>query len=215
MPEEEKPDIILLWDAFMHGDDKAFVRIYYFFIELLLSYGRKLTRNRELLYDSVQEVFMDIYQKRGKPHISIGNLKSYLFISLRNSILKKMMHDRKFDAVEQEVKKTGEFQVEYSFEDQWISNEISEGTRNKLQQAVQNLSPGQKEIIYLKFEEGLGYPEISEMLGITQESARKQLYRAMLSLRHIIGNEHVLIFYTLFLKNVSKNCPRSRSFPTI
>jgi DNA-directed RNA polymerase specialized sigma24 family protein len=94
--------------------------------------------------------------------------------------------------------------VDYSFEDQWISNEISEETRAKLQQAIQNLTPGQKEIIYLKFEEGLGYHEIAGMLGITQESARKQLYRALLSLRHIIGNEQLYIFFYTFLEKCTE-----------
>jgi RNA polymerase sigma factor (sigma-70 family) len=96
----------------------------------------------------------------------------------------------------------GEFNIEYSFQDQLINMEISEEKRVRLQQAIITLSPGQKEIIYLKFEQELEYPEIAHLMNITIESARKQLYRVLLSLRHILDNEVFLTLFSYFRKKV-------------
>lgn len=196
-----------LWNAFLKGEDKAFAGIYYAFINALLSYGKKLSRDRELLHDSIQEIFMDLYQKRNNSPAPIQNPKAYLFIALRNNILKKLQQTRKFEDKALNDHLLGEFNIEYSFQDQLISEEISKEKHLRLQQAIIALSSGQKEIIYLKFEENLSYPEIAELMGISIESARKQLYRALLALRETLSREAFCTLFTFFLKKVSKSCP--------
>lgn len=196
-----------LWDAFLNGDDSAFVSIYYSFINALLSYGRKLTRDRELLHDAIQEVFLDLYQKRSNSHIPVYNPKAYLFVALKNSILKKILQTRKFEDKEVDDSTLGEFNIEYSFQEQLINHEISETKRLHLQQAILALSLGQKEIIYLKFEENLGYKEIADLMNISIESARKQLYRALLSLREILDKEAFYTLFSIFIKKYKKSCP--------
>ncbi len=192
----------ILWNSFLGGDDKAFDAIYYAFINALLSYGNKLTTDRELIHDAVQEIFIDLYQKRSKRHIPIGNLKAYLFIALKNAILKKILQNRIFDDKVVDDHLLNEFNIEYSFQDQLISREISEEKHKRLQNAIVTLSSKQKEIIYLKFEEGLEYTEIASLMKITVESARKQLYRALLSLRQILDNESFVILLSILRKKV-------------
>ena len=195
-------DTNILWNSFLDGDDKAFDAVYYAFINALLSYGYKLTNDRELIHDAVQEIFMDLYQKRNKNHIPIRNLKAYLFIALKNAILKKILQNRIYEDKEVDDHLLDEFHIEYSFQDQLIRSEISEEKRLCLQNAIITLSSKQKEIIYLKFEEGLQYPEIAGLMGITIESARKQIYRALLSLRQILDNETFLILFSILRKKV-------------
>ena len=207
MSGKSSSDTNILWDLFLEGDDKAFAGIYYAFINPLLTYGKKFTLDTGTLQDAIQEVFMDLYQKRNKSHSPILNLKSYLFIALKNDLLKKILQNRKFDDKKINNRVMGEFNIEYNFLDQQIIREISEEKRMRLQRAIVSLSSGQKEIIYLKFEEELGYKEIAVLLDITVESARKQLYRALLSLRETIDNESFKIYLSFFLKKGSKNCP--------
>jgi RNA polymerase sigma factor (sigma-70 family) len=133
--------------------------------------------------------------------VKIENLKSYLFIALKNNLLKKIIKRKKaelssIDTVPHEL----QFKVEYSFQDQWIQSEIAEEAKQKLRAAIDNLSPRQKEIIFLKFDEGLDYPEIAKLLEITIESARKQLYRAIKSLRQTIDPEIIQNFLIFFSK---------------
>jgi RNA polymerase sigma factor (sigma-70 family) len=92
------------------------------------------------------------------------------------------------------------FNIEYSFQDRLIELEISNEIKNKLSAAINSLPPKQKEIIYLKFEEELGYLEISEILKISIESARKLLYRALISLRSIVEPKAFLTFFLVLFK---------------
>jgi RNA polymerase sigma factor (sigma-70 family) len=197
MADEAKDDIIILWNSFLEGDDKAFAAIYFAYIHQLLSYGRKLTHQKEILLDSVQDVFIGLYERRGKQQISVINPKAYLFVSLKNSILKKLIQMDKLHSVEM----SAEFMSEFCFQDQIISMETSEATRQMLHKAILDLSSGQKEIIFLKFEQGLGYNDISKVMNITVESARKQLYRALVSLRNILDKKTIFNFFYILKKN--------------
>ena len=54
----------------------------------------------------------------------------------------------------------------------------------------------EKEIVYLKFEEELDYKDIAQIMGISVESARKSMHRAIRALRHVLDTES---FYTVLI----------------
>lgn len=200
--------INLLWQSFLKGDDKSFAIIYQQFAPGLISFGYRFNVDHELVHDSLQEVFIDLYLKREKLDIKIDKLRGYLFIALKNSILKKISKEKKLDLLDfEEGKNESLFEIEYSFQDQLISKEISAEVKTKLRNAISNLSSKQKEIIFLKFEEELTYPEISKILNITIDSARKQFYRAIKTLRELLDPESFSSFLFVFSKKISKNCP--------
>lgn len=208
MDEFQSNHIKFLWQSFLKGDDRSFAFIYQQYAQSLLVYGYKFNIDQELVQDALQEVFIDLYLKRDKVNIEIDNLKGYLFIALKNNLLKKILKRKRtgfedIDTLQPEL----HFEVEYSFQEQLIRLEISEETKQKLTDAINTLSPKQKEIIFLKFEEELDYPEIAKMLSITVESARKQLYRALKSLRNLIDPKMLQIFFFIFSKKTFKNCP--------
>jgi RNA polymerase sigma factor (sigma-70 family) len=194
--------------AFLEGDDRAFTAIYYQYAELLLSYGSKFNIRYELTCDALQEVFTDLYLKRRKKDVKIDNLKGYLFIAMKNNLLKKIAKEKKSNLLDlsgnKEIK---DFTVEYSFQDKWVESEISKEIKQKLGDAIQKLSSKQKEIIFLKFEEELDYRAIAAILNISIESARKQLYRALKSLREAVDQESFRCLLFFFLKKNIQNCP--------
>jgi len=89
MGELKKTNLNFLWKSFLKGDDKSFSLIYQQHIDGLFLYGSKLCPDRELVRDCIQKVFIDLFIKRKKVSKEIANLKSYLFVSLRNGIIKK------------------------------------------------------------------------------------------------------------------------------
>ncbi|MEP5911913.1 MAG: sigma factor, partial [Flavobacteriaceae bacterium] len=91
-----------LWQSFLNGDDKSFSILYAQYAKNLLEYGYKLCNHHELVDDSLQEIFIDLFIKRNK---SIKNLKPYLFISFRNTLIKKLTENRKLRHFEEGVKK--------------------------------------------------------------------------------------------------------------
>lgn len=190
-----------LWHSFLEGNDKSFAIIYQRHIEQLISYGYKLSYDRELVHDCIQEVFMDLFLKRKKLSVNIENLKAYLFVAFRNGLIKEISKSRKFETLDTDkCKEYLIFNVEYSFQYKLIKLEISNERRNCLKDVINSLPSRQKEIIYLKFEEELGYSEISEIMKLSVESARKLLYRALLSLRKIIEPKTFQILFHIFFK---------------
>ena len=201
MKDNNVKSIDFLWHLFLNGDDKVFSLIYHQYIERLLSYGYKLCPDRELVHDSVQEIFLDLFLKRKKAGKKIENVKAYLFVAFRNGLIRKIKKQRKYEAIDlSEDSENQYFNADYNIQDQLIDLEISNEIKEKLSQAINNLPPKQKEIIYLKFEEELEYSDISVIMKISVESSRKLLYRALLSLRTVLGPTTVTELFLVFYK---------------
>ncbi|MGD9929173.1 MAG: RNA polymerase sigma factor [Mangrovibacterium sp.] len=189
------------WQSFVAGDDRSFTNLYQHVACNMMAYGSKFNIDRELVGDALQDVFVDLYLKRDRLGINIKNPKAYLFIALKNNLLKKIASNKKWQFQMLEDKGAElEFATEYSFQDQLVEQEVSAEIQEKIKRAIAGLSPKQKEIIYLKFEEELDYPEVARILGISIESARKQLYRTLKTLREIIDKKALTNFLLIFLK---------------
>ena len=50
-----------VWSRFRSGDQDAFSEIYQKFIDALFAYGCKMTRDRELVKDCIQDIFIDLH----------------------------------------------------------------------------------------------------------------------------------------------------------
>lgn len=201
MNSSNKKSIDFLWHSFLKGDDKSFSIIYQQHINRLLLYGRKLCTNREIIHDCIQEIFLSLFVKRKKLGVKIENLNAYLFVALRNCLIKKIIKNRKTESLEENhIQEYDFFNIEYNIQDQIIELEISTEIKQKLKVAVDCLSPKQKEIVYLKFEEEMDYKDIADILDISVESARKLLYRALLSLRKVIDSKILLLNLFSFFK---------------
>ncbi len=189
-----------IWDAFLGGDDKSFAVFYFLQISRMLAYGKKFSVESEIVNDAIQDVFVDLYENRKKLSGSIENPVGYLMVSLRNNIFKKKANLLKDSTHSLSPGEVEEFNVNYNFQDILIKQEISIEVMAKLRRAIQNLTSGQKEVIYLRFEEGLSYQEISRIMEISVESVRKQVFRAISSLRNILESTTFYTFFTIIQK---------------
>jgi RNA polymerase sigma factor (sigma-70 family) len=89
-----------------------------------------------------------------------------------------------------------EFSIEYLL----IEKEQEEEIRIKLANALNQLPEKQKEAVYLRFNETLDYRDIALILGITVESVRTQIYRALKTVRQILDNNTFILLLKLFRK---------------
>jgi RNA polymerase sigma factor (sigma-70 family) len=182
-----------VWSQFKDGDKEAFAFFYNLHIDRLFQYGLKLCKDEDIIKDAIQEIFLDLYLKRKKNNTAPENLKYYLFLALKRNLIKKLKSKRRFDSDKHiEGKITAmEFSVEYNL----IENEQKEEIRHKVVDALGQLPDKQKEVVYLRFNEAMDYPEIAMLLGITIESVRKQVYRALKTLRELIDNKYITILF--------------------
>lgn len=200
MLRNEENNIDYTWYTFLRGDKSAFTRIYEQYAKNLFLFGKKFNPDEQAVDDAVQEVFVELYMKRDTLGDNIKNLKAYLFVALKNNLLKKSIKERKSPVLSMESFSNLDFNIEYDVQEILINTEIKSEASEKLSAAIAQLSKKQKEIIYLKFEEELDYPEIAEILQISIESARKQIYRAIKTLRQSIDLEEVRVLFSIFFK---------------
>ncbi len=192
----------MVWSQFKDGDKEAFAVFYNLHIDRLYQYGLKFCNDGETIKDAIQEVYLDLYLKREKNTAGPDNLKYYLFLSLKRNLIKKLQFDRRFDRGEIENKKQAD--LEFSIEYLLIEKEQEAELQKKLANTLNQLPRKQKEAVYLRFNEALDYPSIAVVLGTTVESVRKQVYRALKTIRETIDDKSFMLLFSFFQKKLKK-----------
>lgn len=191
-----------IWLQFKDGDKEAFAIFYNLHIDRLYQYGLKFSNDEDTVKDAIQEVFLDLYLKRRSNQTTPENLKFYLLLALKRNLIKKLKTKRRFDGGKIADGKFSDW--EFSPEYQMIEIEQDEETRHKVVEALNQLPDRQKEVIYLRFNESMDYPAIANLLGITIESVRKQVYRALKTVRELLDNKSVTILFHFLQKKIKK-----------
>jgi RNA polymerase sigma factor (sigma-70 family) len=193
--EQFNYDIPEIWEKFQEGDMEAFAHIYNQYVKVLYRYGTKLTSNEELVKDTIQEIFLDLYVNRKNNKTNPLNLKYYLVLAVKRNLIKKLKRLRRNS--NEEPFNELVFEPEYSIEKKIIEDEQKDEKNRLVVNALKTIPPKQKEALYLRYNEGLDYDDISKILKISKESVRKQVYRALKKIRSILKKESFL--YWLFL----------------
>lgn len=168
-----------IWQNILDGDHVAYEALYHNYFKKFYNYGKKFTNDAPLIEDSIQEVFMEIWNKREKIK-EIDSPNSYFFSAFRFMLLEKMRQSKRLSKVRSEEK------VEFSIELQIIAREADIEVRQKLAAALQALTHRQREAIFLRFYEGLSYEEVAEILNINVKAAYKIMARGLISLKNQI-----------------------------
>jgi RNA polymerase sigma factor (sigma-70 family) len=182
-----------IWKSFQAGNSEAFAYIYNLHLDSLFRYGTKLCDDDDLVKDAIQEVYLDLYLKKEKNNSNPQHLKFYLLLSLKHNLVKKLQKRRRM--VNDDSDGELSFEPEYSIEHNIIEEEQNRELSEKLKKIIQQLPARQKEALYLRFNESMEYDEISRILNISVESARKQVYRALKTVREIMEKETLYLFF--------------------
>lgn len=172
---------LTVWKAFKHGNRKAFDYIFEKYSRLLYAYGMRLTRNAAVVEDCIQDLFVELWNKRG----NLGDTTSirfYLMKSLRRRIVKMISKEIQNATAAQNVVSDEEY-IDFSCEFIMIEQESDLLRRQKLQQAVDQLTKRQKEAIYLRYYEQMTYESIAAVMNLTIESTYALIGKAINALR--------------------------------
>ncbi len=180
-----------IWELFINGNRLAFHEIYNEYVDVLFAYGMKITPNRELVQDSIQDLFVNLYKYR-KNLTNPDYLEFYLMRSLRRMIIKEVQQNRKVAKVDEEELLS--FHLKFDLEEQLIASESADNRMVSLQKMLTSLDSGKRELLYLKFYSGLNYREIGDLLGIRPDTAKKQVYRLLEDLRGRFGQKLIELF---------------------
>ena len=79
------------------------------------------------------------------------------------------------------------FEMVFSVESEFIKKETHSSQAQQLLQALNQLTPRQKEVIFLRYFEELEYEEIAAIMDITVKATYKLTARGLEALRQILG----------------------------
>ena len=178
----------ILWESFKSGNKESLGLLFRRYYNPLYNYGCKITNDTNLLEDTIQELFTELWQNRTQTKVL--SVKAYLLMALKYKLFKQLKKKKSFSSDIPE-----EIHFELSYESLKISLEEDALKAKKILQSLEQLSNRQKEIVYLKFYQDLSYDEISEIMEINYQAARNLLYQAVKSLKKILQDS----VYRMFL----------------
>jgi RNA polymerase sigma-70 factor (ECF subfamily) len=180
---------ILHWESFRKGDREAFATLFRNHYPALYRYGSKFTTDHQQLEDGIQELFIELWKSNSRN--TVISVRSYLLKSLKYKLLRG--NSKKRHTL---LPADGDWGFEWSHETFLIAAQESEEKRQKVLKAVEQLSPRQKEIVYLKYYQNLSYDELGEVMNINYQVARNLLYQAMKMLKKNITVSLLLALFS-------------------
>ena len=142
-------------------------------IDRLFAMGARMTGDREMLSDCIQDVFVKLYTKRGELEM-VENIESYLFVSLRNRLNDEFrIQSHRYD---NETCDNYINVVADSSENDPLEQQEEENRKQLcINTYMQELSPRQQQIVRLFFIEQMKYEDIAQITD-TSVGALKTSY---------------------------------------
>ncbi len=174
-----------IWESFKAGDRSALSYVYFQYFHSMFQYGIRFKDDPDFIKDCIQDVFFKLIQA-GEKLSSTENIKFYLFRALKNTIYKEIDKSKRAGIVEFTSLK---FDSPFTLEEELTEKENVSIKETALLKALSELTERQREIIYLRYECGMDYGQICEIMQLNSDSARKLVYRAIKSLRGIVDQQ--------------------------
>lgn len=197
MSELSKEEIQLIFWRFVDGEEQAFKTLFQLFYNKLLLYGNTITGNHPIVEDQIQEIFIWLYNHPQKCR-SIHNIETYLFSSLKKNLRSYLQKD--FDQ-QMRLQKFGQIQYEEEshIEERLIRANTQQSRHAWLIEQIDELPPRMKQIIYLRYYEGMAFDDIAEIMSIKPQVAQNFAYRALKKLRLALPLLERLLSFLPFL----------------
>lgn len=180
-----------IWEEFKNGEEYALSHIYHQNIDFLFFYGKKITKNEDLILDIIQDLFYELI--RSKKNLGkTDNIRLYLLKSFRRKLIReiqqKLKHEGNYPTIEVQP------EIVFSVEEDMISSEEKSHRLELVKRGMKELNLKQREVLYYKFTCGFDYKQISEIMAVTNDSARQIASRAIQSLKKYLSKNNFMLF---------------------
>jgi RNA polymerase sigma-70 factor (ECF subfamily) len=166
-----------LFALLKEGDQSAYTEIFRRYAPLMVSHAYRLLGDRDEANDVVQDVFLALWQRHASLEL-ITSLSSYLYTAIRNRVFTRMSHEkvvsRYADSIVEHMGKA--FTLS---DDDFMAREL----QKLIDEEIAVLPEKMREVFLMYRKEELSYAEISERLGISDKTAKQQVYNATKILR--------------------------------
>ncbi len=150
----------------------------------LLQYALSFVRNQEIAEELISDVYVKIWHKRSElPNIQ--NIRSYLFIAVKNSCLSHIRKMKNEKIVFIDEYNDFLFPVVESKDDESIEKD----QLKKIYEAIGELPPKCREAFTLAKINGFKHREIAEIMDISEKTVNNHLVTALKKITEALGIE--------------------------
>ena len=175
------------------GDEKAFADLFNAYRDKLFSFVYDITGSETKAEDTVQEIFLRIWQQRSGLS-AINNFNAYIFRMCRNYAIDQLRKLSRETLLHSSLLEQGAL-VDNGADDALLKKEI----RQKLREAVAQLPAKQQRVFELHKEQGLKIQEIAQELNLSVSTVQNHLFRAVGNIRQYLNTTYPDISLYLIL----------------
>ena len=190
----------ILWQSFVDGDDQSLEKIYRIYFDKIYYYGNKWLNDSAFTEDIIQDLFVKLIRTRQNLS-QTTSIKFYLFRSFRSLALDKIKANKKLLVLDDPGDEM--FPLNVTPENSLIDKQEYQLIKEKLSSALSALTPRQREVLFLRYNEGFSYQEVAEMMGLTVKATYKLMARAIDAIKEQIPLAlSSLLIYKILLENI-------------
>lgn len=156
-------------------NEEDFNELYKTNIQFVTNFSSYKSNDKDTALDLIQEAFLKMWEKCSE--ISYEKAKSYLFTSVNNLFLNKLKHEK---VVLNYAKNSPYLDINNQSPEYLLEEEEF---KNKLKNAIENLTEAEREVFLMNRIDGKKYREIAELLNISQKAVEKRMSSALKKLR--------------------------------
>ncbi|MDR6781476.1 RNA polymerase sigma-70 factor [Pedobacter africanus] len=155
------------------GDRLAYTEIFERYSMLLIAHAYKLLADQDAANDVVQDVLLNLWQKRERLDLNTS-LSAYLYTATRNRIFNRKSHQKIVDRYADTM--IAYMEGTHTNSDDFVREKELTAM---IEKEIRALPEKMREVFILYKMEDLSYKEIADRLGITDRTARQQVYNAL------------------------------------
>lgn len=173
------------------GDEQAFRRLYGQFYNYLMVVGLRYLTDRLRVEDVIQDVFLDIWNKRADLNITTG-IKSYLRGAVSNKCLAILRKDKRMDYVYEHA-------VDLADDKHQISHQMDAALiQQTVKEALESMPPKRKNVFILSREKGLSNKEVAKKLDVSVKTVENHMTLVLKTLRLALKKKGLLSLVFIF-----------------
>jgi RNA polymerase sigma factor (sigma-70 family) len=184
-----------LWQRLRQGDVQAFAALMTSQYTAMYKYAVKFSPESDIIRDGIQELFLDLWEKRATLS-DPKSIKPYLFLALRNKILKIIVHQNRIVSLDNILFDFKD--PNFNIEQKHIADQTDTDKSRRLQKLMTQLTDRQREILHLRFNQNLNNEAIADIMGVNKQSVANLLYRTLVELREKWVGSITSLIFTLF-----------------
>lgn len=163
----------ILWESFKNGDADALFTIYELLYPDLLRNGLSIVPDEHQVKDTINQFFLYLWDKREQLNAP-QHLKAYILVSFRRRLVYDVKKNRKTSLLA-----IDDTYAEQSCEDHIIAGQTYLELQLRVRKAIDKLPPRHRELIMLKYYEGLTYEQIAERTSLSMRTIYNKLHEAI------------------------------------